>query len=260
MSDLLDGKVVLVTGGASGLGKAIVIACLGAKATVVISDINEKSLEECEKELGNVESPDKLSKVVTDVSNEDSAAKAIQHAIDKFSRLDVLINCAGIMDAFDPVDGLDLQLWNRVIAVNLTGPVLMSKYAVKHFLGREKPSGAIMNIGSIAALRGALAAGAAYTASKHGLVGITRNTAAAYAKQGIRCNIVLPGTMETNIAHSMPACPNESLVKVTQSMLAVHPNFVQVDHVAKTVVHLASDSAEAINGAIITADGGFTAF
>lgn len=157
MSDLLENKVVLVTGGASGLGKAIVKASLGAKATVVVSDINEKSLEECEKELGNLVSSDKLSKVVTDVSNEESAAKAIEHAIDKFGRLDVLINCAGIMDAFDPVDALDMEVWNRVIAVNLTGPVLMSKYAVKHFLGREKPSGAIVNIGSIGALRGALA-------------------------------------------------------------------------------------------------------
>lgn len=265
MPRALEDKVVLVTGGAGGLGRAIVKACSDNKAKVVICDVNEERVKETENDfekLWHVGPLDKLSTAVTDVSNETGAAAAVEHCIRRFGRLDVLINCAGIMDGFDPVDSVDVDLWNRVLAVNLTGPALMSKHAVKHFLSRpakEARGCSIINVASAAAVRGA-AAGAAYTASKHGLVGLTKNTAAAYARKGIRCNAILPGNMETNLMSSMPADINEEGQQTTATLMTVLPGYIDVDKLAKTVVHLASDNAEGVNGAVIAADNGWTSF
>ncbi|EKG13689.1 Short-chain dehydrogenase/reductase SDR [Macrophomina phaseolina MS6] len=303
MPRALEDKVVLVTGGAGGLGRAIVKACSDNKAKVVICDVNEERVKETENDfekLWHVGPLDKLSTAVTDVSNETGAAAAVEHCIRRFGRLDVLINCAGIMDAYDPVDAVDVDLWNRVLAVNLTGPALMSKHAVKHFLARNEKdrSGCnIINIASAAAVRGAAAGmssigpvlaatagvagldlssskhhdpetvahmllikGAAYTASKHGLIGLTKNTAAAYARKGIRCNAILPGNMETNLMSSVPADFNEEGQQTTASLMTVLPGSVDVEKLAKTVVHLASDNAEGVNGAVIAADNGWTSF
>lgn len=295
MPSALTDKVVLVTGGAGGLGRAIVKACSDNKAKVVICDVNEERVKETENDfekLWHVGPLDKMSTAVTDVSNETGAAAAVEHCIRRFGRLDILINCAGIMDGFDPVDTLDVDTWNRVLAVNLTGPALMSKHAVKHFLSRGsgKSHGTIINIGAAASARGAAAGmssvapvlaalgvdygkpkpdtaahmlltkGAAYTAAKHGLVGLTKNTAAAYAKKGIRCNAVLPGAMDTNLMSSVPTDFNEEGRQTAETLLAVLPGNVDVEKLAKTVVHIASDNAEGINGAIIAADNGWTAF
>ncbi|KAK7724926.1 hypothetical protein SLS57_004197 [Botryosphaeria dothidea] len=300
MPRALEDKVVLVTGGAGGLGRAIVKACSDNKAKVVICDVNEERVKETENDfekLWHVGPLDKLSTAVTDVSNETGAAAAVEHCIRRFGRLDVLINCAGIMDGFDPVDSVDVDLWNRVLAVNLTGPALMSKHAVKHFLSRpakEARGCSIINVASAAAVRGAAAGmssigpvlaatagvagldlsahdphtqahmlltkGAAYTASKHGLVGLTKNTAAAYARKGIRCNAILPGNMETNLMSSMPADINEEGQQTTATLMTVLPGYIDVDKLAKTVVHLASDNAEGVNGAVIAADNGWTSF
>ncbi|OJD29095.1 short chain dehydrogenase [Diplodia corticola] len=305
MPTLLQDKVVLVTGGAGGLGRAIVKACSDNKAKVVICDVNEERVKETENDfekLWHVGPLDKLSTAVTDVSNETGAAAAVEHCIRRFGRLDVLVNCAGIMDGYDPVDSVDADLWARVLAVNLTGPALMSKHAVRHFLARDAKAQrgcSIVNVGAAAAARGAAAGmssvapvlaaavggvgpagaqalyqnvdpetrahmlftkGAAYTAAKHGLVGLTKNTAAAYAKRGIRCNAVLPGTMDTNLVTSVPADFNEEGQQVAASLQTILPGHVDVDKLARTIVHLASDNAEGINGAIIAADNGWTAF
>ncbi|EOD52131.1 Short-chain dehydrogenase/reductase SDR [Neofusicoccum parvum] len=296
MPRALEDKVVLVTGGAGGLGRAIVKACSDNKAKVVICDVNEERVKETENDfekLWHVGPLDKLSTAVTDVSNETGAAAAVEHCIRRFGRLDILINCAGIMDGFDPVDSVDVDLWNRVLAVNLTGPALMSKHAVKHFLSRgDKCAGSIVNVAAAAAVRGAAAGmssigpllatatlgfdhaaatpetaahmlltkGAAYTAAKHGLVGLTKNTAAAYAKKNIRCNAVLPGNMDTNLLTTVPTDFNEEGRQVAQTLQAVLPGYVDVDKLAKTIVHLASDNAEGINGAVVAADNGWSAF
>jgi len=266
MSNLLEDKVVLVTGGAGGLGKAIVKACLDNKAKVVIADINEQLAKETESELHKIwqqGSWDPIAVTVLDVSIEASAAAAVDFTVRHFGRLDVLVNNAGIMDSFHSAATCEKEEWDRVLGVNLTGPYLMTKYAVKHFLGRDdgKPSsGSIVNIGSIASQRGALA-GAVYTTSKHGLIGLTKNTAAVHAKQGIRTNIVLPGGMQTNIMSTMPTeNMNPEGSALSQQANAMQPGMVDIHDVAKTIVHLASDSAQGINGAVVNADNGGNAF
>ncbi|KAJ7636856.1 dehydrogenase with different specificitie [Roridomyces roridus] len=257
----LQDKVVLVTGGAGGLGKAIVKACLISKAKgVVIADINEQLSKETEIELRNNSESGRIATFTLDVSNESSCAAAVDFAVRHFERLDVLINNAGIADGLHSAATCEKDEWDRVMGINLTGPYLMTKYAVKHFLNRgEGTGGSIVNIGSAASQRGAMS-GVAYTTSKHALVGLTKNTAAAHAKQGIRTNIVLPGAMQTNIANSMPKNVDMEKLAVLQQIGALQPGLVEVDELAKTVVHLASEESKAINGAVVNGDNGFNAF
>ncbi|KAK8166415.1 short chain dehydrogenase/ reductase [Phyllosticta citrichinensis] len=263
MAPLLDDKIVLVTGGASGLGRAIAKAALEAKAKVCICDVNDVGLAEAEKELENWVPniwQNILAKTNADVTIEASAEHAIEYALHKFGRIDVLINCAGVIDGFDPVDTLEKTVWDKVIATNLTGPALMSKYAVKQFLSQKNPGGVIINVGSIASLSGGFN-GAAYTASKHGLIGLTKNTAARYANKKIRCNAILPGPLHTNIFKSFDGVPNEEGLALCQQLLSIPcPSNAEVEKVAKTIVFLSSDNAVPVNGAVITADGGASAF
>ncbi|KAJ7619532.1 short-chain dehydrogenase/reductase SDR [Roridomyces roridus] len=259
----LQDKVVLVTGGAGGLGKAIVKACLANKAKgVVIADINEQLSKETETELANDSESGRIATFTLDVSNESSCSAAVEFAVSHFARLDVLINNAGVVDGFHSAATCEKDEWDRVMGINLTGPYLMTKFAVQHFLNRGEGTdtgGSIVNIGSAASQRGAVA-GVAYTTSKHSLVGLTKNTAAAHAKQGIRTNIVLPGGMLTNIANSMPKNLDMEKLAVVQQINALQPGLVEVDELAKTVVHLASDESRAINGAVVNGDNGWNAF
>ncbi len=152
---------------------------------------------------------------------------------------------------------LDDEVWRRVLGINLDGPMFTSRRAVKHMLAQG--SGSIINIGSTASISGG-AAGAAYTVSKHGLLGLTRNTAWMYAKRGIRCNAILPGGTVTNIAETMPPEKLDPAGAARASEYAgLIPEFLQPDDVAAVALFLASGTAAGINGAIITANAAWTA-
>ncbi|KAF2088719.1 short-chain dehydrogenase/reductase SDR [Saccharata proteae CBS 121410] len=244
MPGSLEGKVVLVTGAASGLGRATAIACFQAGARVAACDTSDRDHD--------------IRILAGDVSDERSCRNLVEQCLTVFGRLDVLINNAGIMDKFDGVADCEMELWQRVIGVNLTGPFMLSKLAVRQFL-EQGGGGNIVNVGSASSTRGATA-GAAYTASKHGLLGLTRNTAANYMKKGVRCNIVLPGGMHTNIGVAMQQGVNEGGYDMLQKAAAVDAGLVDVKSIAKTIVHLASDASEGLNGAVIAADNGWSAF
>ncbi|KAI7634834.1 hypothetical protein KC319_g15608, partial [Hortaea werneckii] len=181
-----------------------------------------------------------------------------QQAENKFGRLDYVVNNAGIMDKFDPAGEMDRSMWDRVIAINLTAPAMVTKRAVNMFLKHETP-GAIVNIASIAGTRG-YASGAAYTASKHGILGLTKNTGVYYAPQGIRCNAIMAGGMNTNIASAfMNGLNMEGLKTMRKTFPEEHYRTVSTEKIAKLVSYLCSDDAEIVNGACWTADGGWTA-
>ncbi|GES61720.1 short-chain dehydrogenase/oxidoreductase [Aspergillus terreus] len=251
----LSGKTCLVTGGASGLGKAIATRFLDAGANVVICDVNDERLQQTSTELAGRGT---LKAIKADITS----AAAVQSLFDEITatlqNVDVLVNNAGIMDRFDPVGDLDEGLWNKVIAVNLTAPYLLSKLAVRDMLKQSSPDGCIINIVSLAGKAG-WAAGAAYTASKHGLVGLTKNTAAFYGNQGIRCNALMMGGMNTNITDAFMAGVNEEgMKKVKELMEAVKTPLCELDQVAELCLTLASSrGARLINGACIPVDHGF---
>lgn len=150
----LSGQTVLVTGAGGGLGKVIATKFLEAGANVVICDIHEERLKEASAELS---AKGTLRAVVADITSEESIRHLFDEITREFNRLDVLVNNAGIMDRFDPVGDLDRALWDKVIAVNLTAPYLVSKEAVRIMLAQPEPKGSILNISSVAGHSGAMA-------------------------------------------------------------------------------------------------------
>jgi NAD(P)-dependent dehydrogenase (short-subunit alcohol dehydrogenase family) len=257
-SSSLAGSTALVTGSAGGLGKAIATAFLKAGANVVICDVNKSMLAECTAELSPLGS---LHAITADISNEELATNLVKETVEKFGKLDILVNNAGIMDRFDPPGSCEKEMWDRVLAVNLTAPFMLTKLAVNEFLRedrKEGPGGSILNVGSVASLRGG-SAGVAYTVTKHGLLGLTKNTAAHYAKKGIRCNIIMPGGMDTNIGSSLATGFNMEGYQLVSKLMEVNPANVKIEEVAKLAVFVSSGDAGYLNGATITVDNGWTA-
>ncbi|HMN12140.1 MAG TPA: SDR family oxidoreductase [Bellilinea sp.] len=251
----LEGKVVVITGGGSGMGRAMANLFSDEGAKVVIGDWNENSMNEVIAEL-QAKGREVAGLKVNVAKQEDSEA-LIDLAVQKFGRLDVLCNNAGVMDLNAGVAEVTNEMWERVIGVNVTGPMYLSRKAVQ--IMRDQKYGVIINTASVAGVGGA-AAGAAYTVSKHGIVGLTKNTAWRYVHDGIRCNAIAAGAVETNIMQSV------DLTKMDQAALARSqvyygciPAQLQAIDIAKLALFLASDDARYINGVIIPADGGWRA-
>ncbi|KAJ5239910.1 hypothetical protein N7468_004529 [Penicillium chermesinum] len=252
----LSGKICLVTGARGGLGKAIATKLIEAGASVVVCDISDERLQEVTAEL-SPKGPFKAIK--TDITNQEAVASLFQEIVGEFGRLDILINNAGIMDKFDPVGDLEVELWNRVMAVNLTAPFILSKLAVRNMLEQPNPNGQIVNIISVAGKAG-WASGAAYTSSKHGLVGLTKNTAAFYGSKGIRCNALMMGGMNTNIGDNMKSNMNmEGYQKLHDILGSIKVPTCEVEDAANLCVTLVSGKGMGIvNGACLAADNGWT--
>ncbi|WP_448104470.1 SDR family NAD(P)-dependent oxidoreductase [Pedobacter panaciterrae] len=249
----LNNKVVLITGAGSGIGKAIAELFAKEGAKLVLSDIRNINIEEVAKEIDS--SGDTVSCFPADVSNEKDVESLVNYVLNTFQSLDVLINNAGVMDDFSPVDQVTNELWNKIIGVNLNGPFYMSRAVMKIF--RSTGAGNIINIASIAGLAGGRA-GLAYTVSKHGLIGLTRNIAYQFAEKGIRCNAIAPGGIATNIMHGVEVNPYgyDRMNAGTANM----PPAALPAEIAEVALFLASDKSKFINGSVITADGGWTAY
>ncbi|KAF7713744.1 PKS/NRPS-like protein biosynthetic cluster [Penicillium ucsense] len=254
---LLAGKTCLVTGGAGGLGKAIATHFLHAGANVVICDIHEERLQETAKELS---SKGPFRAIKSDITKAEERKNLFDSLIKEFGKIDVLVNNAGIMDQFDPVGDVSLEQWDRVIALNLTAPMVLSQMAVQNMLEQAEPNGRIINIVSVAGQAG-WAAGAAYTASKHGLVGLTKNTAAFYGNKGVRCNALMMGAMQTNIADVFKTGMNmEGYQRMNAVYEAVQAPACDLDEVAGFCTNLTyGKGSSVINGACIALDNGWTA-
>ncbi|KAF6842702.1 Dihydroanticapsin 7-dehydrogenase 2 [Colletotrichum musicola] len=253
------GKTCLVTGGAGGLGRAIAVAFLDAGANVVICDNNDERVDKVSAELDN---PGKgsFTAVKTNITDESQVQHLFDEIASKYGALDILINNAAIMDRFDPVGDVELQLWDRVMAVNLTAPLLLSKLAVRSMSSKSEPSGCIINMASGAAKAGWLA-GAAYTASKHGLVGLTKSTAAFYGPKGIRCNALVIGVIGgTHLNEAFrDGCHDEGRQKLGQIFSGVPPQPCKVKDVADICLSLAAGPGwSTVNGSLIAVDNGWT--
>lgn len=148
---VLSGKTCLVTGGGGGLGKAIATKYLEAGANVAICDVSEERLQETTSELSS-KGPFKAIKA--DITNQEEVQILFEEIVQKFGKIDILVNNAGIMDKFDPVGDLEVDLWERIMAVNLTAPFLLSKLAIRNMLEQSNPSGHIINIASVAGKAG----------------------------------------------------------------------------------------------------------
>uniref|UniRef100_UPI001C5D7B96 SDR family NAD(P)-dependent oxidoreductase n=1 Tax=Nonomuraea rhizosphaerae TaxID=2665663 RepID=UPI001C5D7B96 len=192
--------------------------------------------------------------VAADVSDEESVAALTEAAISAYGRIDVLCNNAGIMDTMALPADITVAQWERVLRINLTGTFLVTHAVLPHML--RQGGGAMVNTASEAGIRGG-AAGAAYTASKHGVVGLTRSVAWAYAKDGIRCNAILPGPTMTNISAGGSFDPAGAAR--LGPVLALGERIAQPEQMADAALFLASDAASFVNGAIVPVDGGWSA-
>lgn len=249
----LEGKVAVVTGAASGMGKAIAELYAKEGAKVVVSDLNIEGAEAVT--AGIRANGGEAIAVKTNVADLNDIHTMIDTAVNEYGTLDILVNNAGIMDNMAAVGDVSDEKWDLIFDVNTKGVMRAIRKAIPIFL--EKGKGVIINTASTGGFSGAHA-GAAYTASKHAVIGITKNTGFMYAQKGIRCNAIAPGATMTNIASTMNHV-NEfgaSRTKVTQGVI---PRVGQAEEIAQVALFLASDESSFVNGVVIAADGGWTA-
>ncbi|MFA6904248.1 MAG: SDR family oxidoreductase [Gallionellaceae bacterium] len=251
----LKDKVVVITGAGSGIGRAMAGLFAAEGANIVAAEWHGNTLKEVVAEVGAAGGS--ITGVEGNVAVEADCNRIIDTAMQTYSRLDVLCNNAGVMDLNQGAGDLSNEIWERVIGINLNGPMYLTRRAVQIML--KQGGGSIVNTASVAGLGGG-AAGAAYTVSKHGLIGLTRNTAFVYCKDGIRCNAIAAGAVETNIMQSLDASKLDPKATARyNTWYAAIPATLQGADIAKLALFLASDESKMINGAIIPADAGWSA-
>jgi len=245
-----EGRTAIVTGAGSGIGQATVVRLVGEGARVVGCDLNADALAATAKLLGDL-GPG-VTLLVGDVTDQRFVDEVVGST---GGRVDMLANVAGIMDHFVPLGDLEDALWDRVIAVNLTAVMRMTRAVIPGM--KAAGGGAIVTVASKASLSGG-ASGVAYAASKHGVLGLVRHVAYFYAADGIRSNAVLPGPVATGIGASAAPTVGWAMERAQLSMATMRP-VATPEQIASAVSWIGSDEAANVNGAVLTSDGGWSA-
>lgn len=252
MAVLLTGKVALVTGGSTGIGRASALTFAREGAKVVVADVVVDKAEETVQLIKEAGGDARFVK--TDVTQAAEVEALVQQVVDTYGRLDCAHNNAGIEGAVATTAEYKEEDWDRVIQVNLTGVWLCMKYEIPQML--KQGGGAIVNTASGAGLVGAPGM-PAYVASKHGVVGLTKTAALEYAKSGIRVNSMCPGVIETPMVERLTG-GNPGMM---EGFVANHPigRAGRPQEIAESVVWLCSDAASFVTGHAMAVDGGITA-
>ncbi len=251
----LEGKVALITGGASGIGAATARAFVEQGARVVIGDLNEAAGEALASELGAAAVFTRL-----DVTNAANAGAAVALAQERFGRLTALVNCAEI-GFVGNLEETPEHEWAKLFAVNVTGTYLTCAAAVPIMLAQEPRGGSIINIGSVAGLV-AVSRRFAYGATKGAVVALSKSIAVDYAGTGLRCNCICPGTIYSPFVEAyLDRFHKETKEQTVGELHARQPvgRMGRPDEVADLAVYLASDAAEFMTGSEVVIDGGLTA-
>ena len=249
---ILDGKVIIVTGAGSGIGRVSAETLAGAGASIVVADLDEASAETTAKGVEAVGGT--ASAVTVDVTDGDQVASMVEHAYSRFGRLDGAHNNAGILGGTAVITDIDDDEWRRVLEVNLTSVYLCLKHEIKAILAAGTP-GSIVNTASFSGLV-AVPFAASYVASKHGVVGLTKAAAVEYGRKGIRVNAVCPGTVRTPMMEERIAA-NPALEK-SLSDISPMRRLALAEEVGRTVAWLCSDESSFVNGHALPVDGGAT--
>ena len=250
----LENKVAIITGAASGMGKAMALLFANEGAKVIVSDINQSGVDAVAKEIEA--SGGTALGIVANVGHEEDIQNMIKVTTDHFEALDILVNNAGIMDNMEPLADVTNDNWNKLFAVNVNGPFFAMRLAIPLML--KQGEGIIINNASLGGLYGGRA-GASYTATKHALIGLTKSTAFMYGTSGIRCNAIAPGGVKTNIGSSMTNINTFGLEK-QRAGFGLMPRVGEPEEIATVALFLASNESAFINGQVITADGGWSSY
>jgi NAD(P)-dependent dehydrogenase (short-subunit alcohol dehydrogenase family) len=248
----MKSKIALVTGAAKGIGRATAVAFARKGVNIVLSDLDKNQMKHTAKmvEAEGVE----VLQLETDVSNLEDVRQMVEHTLEKFGRLDIACNNAGIGGSSANTADYDIEEWDKVLHVNLRGQFFCMKFELEAMLKQE--SGSIINVSSILGKVGFRQA-PAYTAAKHGLIGLTKTAALEYAEEGIRVNAVCPGFIDTPMLTEAGIMDDP---ETKDHIISLHPagRFGRPKEVADAIVWLSSDEASFVTGHSMLVDGGFT--
>jgi NAD(P)-dependent dehydrogenase (short-subunit alcohol dehydrogenase family) len=245
----LQGKVAVITGAGSGVGRSMAKLFAERGATIVVVDVIGDRVKQVVEEIG----ANKHTGMVRNLSSRSEAEGMIDQSLRSYGRIDVLCNNAGIMDGVKPVVETSDELWEKVLNINLNAPFWASRRVIPSML--EKGHGVILNTSSVAGISGGKA-GAAYTVSKHALIGLTRSIAASYGMKGLRSNAMVLGAVQTAIG--LGGEPSALGLEMMKKATAGMPRLADPIEIAKLALYLVSDDSSYVNGSCVVIDGGWT--
>lgn len=250
-TNLLQGQRAIVTGGASGIGRAIAGLFHEQGATVVVADLNGEAAAQAARELG----ADHSKAVQVDVANEASVKAMVDAAVKYMGGVDVLVNCAGVPQIYTVIEDLLEAHWDRIIGVNSKSVFLACKHVVPHM--KAQGSGAIVNIGSIVGVR-PKAGQNAYCASKAATIALSQSLAVELAPAQIRVNVINPGAAETPMLAGFVPPSDKSMDEVKKTFASNIPlgSLIQPEDIAEAALYLASSLSKRVTGAVFNVDGG----
>jgi NAD(P)-dependent dehydrogenase (short-subunit alcohol dehydrogenase family) len=244
------GKTAIVTGAASGIGRATAIRLAAEGAHVIACDVSDDGLAATKEQVSAAGG--EIETLHADVTSAEDVERLVAAAN---GSIDILANVAGIMDHFLPLAEVDDETWDRVLGVNLTGVMRLTRAVLP--VMQAAGGGAVVTVASEASL-GAGAAGVAYTTSKHGVIGLVRHVAFFYGPSGIRSNAVLPGAVDTGIGATADPHTDWAMGLAQKKMATMGP-IADPDQIATVISWLACDEASNVTGALVTSDGGWSA-
>lgn len=247
----LQGRVALVTGAASGMGQAQAVLFAKEGAKVIAADINMDGVKKVAEEI-QAAGGEALA-IQVDVSDLDSIKSGVKAGLDRFGKIDILSNTAGILDGYAPTLETSEELWDRIMNINLKGVYRMTNAVLPQMI--ENGKGTVINVASIASFV-AGGGGAAYTAAKHGIAGYTKQLSFDYGPKGIKVNAIAPGAVETGMTKAIFEEGSADVMDAVNSVPA--GRYGQPEEVANLALFLASDDSDFIHGAVMPIDGGWT--
>ncbi len=248
----LENKVALITGAGSGMGREVALLFAKEGARLVLNDVVAETVEETAQMV--VDEGGEAIAVAGSVTNEADVEKTVKAGVEKFGKLDTLYNNAGIMpDEDESVLTMDLNVWHRVLDVNLNGLALCCKYGIPEII--KAGGGAVVNVASFVALVGCSVPQDAYTASKGAVIALTQSLAVQFGPKGVRSNAICPGPIITPLMETLFATEEAKMLRLNRIPMG---RFGQPEDIAYAALYLASDEASWVNGASLVVDGGIT--